>query len=568
MAEEKYNKVLVRLAWNFHNWNGYGDEEIANANAGKYGDSFVNTDKYAHEWWNFSDFSGEYFYGNFAGPTGKGKIITKFDAENKGLIVFFSTDITKKYSEDTPNRYLIGFYDNAEYNSNNFLINNLNIDVHNSQLEQAPTNYIFKAPKETSTLFYEYSPIPGNDITNLKKSPFAYIGDDKKGFTNAWLQNQLESALLLQKKLFNTVESEEEKQKIASVIQKTENVLRKYFHPPLPPRVNNPKQVILYGPPGTGKTYTAFSRAHEILFNEKINEKNDNPTFLSIKKRLSESQTKQLSFVTFHQSYSYEDFIEGYRPIEDEDRVSQTIGYELHNGIFKEICNLAKDHPEHNYVLIIDEINRGNISKIFGELITLLEDNKRIGEDEEIIATLPYSRHKFGVPSNVYIIGTMNSTDKSIALVDIALRRRFKFEKFSPIYDKIDNPDAKTLLESLNEKICALKNSDFVIGHSYFMNRKIPVTDENNEKLKEVFINQILPLIEEYFYNDWEALATILGPESIKATKPVSKMYWNESNREFKDNDDEELIGRTLEDPRKIFDNIKRLYFSKKNVEL
>jgi 5-methylcytosine-specific restriction endonuclease McrBC GTP-binding regulatory subunit McrB len=233
----------------------------------------------------------------------------------------------------------------------------------------------------------------------------------------------------------------------------------------------------------------------------------------------------------------------------------------LYDGIFKKMCNLAKEDPKHNYVMIIDEINRGNISKIFGELITLIEDNKRLGETEEIIVTLPYSGDEFGVPSNVYIVGTMNSTDKSIALVDIALRRRFKFEKILPDYSLIHNASARSLLEKLNENICALKNSDFVIGHSYFM--RIPDTDENNEKLKEVFINQVLPLLEEYFFNDWEALATILGAESIQKTKPVSKMCWNELKHNFEANnsDDELLIGRTLEKPEKIFINIQSLYF-------
>jgi len=436
--------------------------------------------------------------------------------------------------------------------------------------------------------------------------------------------------------------------------------------------LDHKKQVILYGPPGTGKTYSAFIKAHEILFDEK----NVNATFSSIKDKLIESGSeeidvsdltwvdsillafdelksdkatvtelketqiiekvksfknrernisntlwsilqqysvensttvkykhkngkeifdkdesshwfiadsgkeyseirlneikstpprtpvKQLSFVTFHQSYSYEDFIEGYRPVKDEDTVSETIDYDLHDGIFKKMCNLAKEDPKHNYVMIIDEINRGNISKIFGELITLIEDNKRIGETEEIIVTLPYSGDEFGVPSNVYIVGTMNSTDKSIALVDIALRRRFKFEKILPDYSLINNASARSLLENLNEKICALKNSDFVIGHSYFM--RIPDTDENNEKLKEVFINQVLPLLEEYFFNDWDALATILDPKSIRLTKPVLKMYWNESDSKFKENDNdyEKLIGRTLEEPEKIFENIKKLYFS------
>lgn len=281
----------------------------------------------------------------------------------------------------------------------------------------------------------------------------------------------------------------------------------------------------------------------------------------------SPTTDNQLSFVTFHQSYSYEEFIEGYRPDNEEEAESGTLGYELEDGIFKRMCIHAKKDPNNNYILIIDEINRGNISKIFGELITLIEENKRIGSKEEVFVTLPYSHEEFGVPSNLYIIGTMNSTDKSIALVDIALRRRFKFEKIPPDYTVIQNPAAFKLLKALNEKICALKNSDFEIGHSYFM--KIPEPDPNNEQLKDIFTCQVLPLIEEYFYNDWEALATILGKESILKTQPVSKMYWNEMKGSFEpnSNDDENMYGRRLEDPEKIFENVLRMYTNETATE-
>ena len=132
--------------------------------------------------------------------------------------------------------------------------------------------------------------------------------------------------------------------------------------------------------------------------------------------------------VTFHQSFAYEDFVEGIRPKLDDEG----IGYELRDGVFKRIVNAARENPERRYVLIIDEINRGNIPKIFGELITLIEDSKRLGETDGMSVTLPYSNEEFGVPSNLYIIGTMNTADRSILLLDTALRRRFDFVEMMP----------------------------------------------------------------------------------------------------------------------------------------
>ena len=270
-------------------------------------------------------------------------------------------------------------------------------------------------------------------------------------------------------------------------------------------------------------------------------------------KEFPETSDSQFSFITFHQSFSYEDFVEGIRP-ELNNADESSIVYRVKDGIFKEICKKALKDPGNNYVLVIDEINRGNISKIFGELITLLEDNKRIGEREEIIVRLPYSNESFGVPGNVYIIGTMNSTDKSIALVDIALRRRFHFERLNVDYDLIQNPDAKTFLQELNSIICALKNADYEIGHYYFMN--IPVEDPGNQALKQVFSNQILPLLEEYFFNDWEALATILGRDAI-TIETKKKFVWDDDSGKFEEEtgDYDKIHGRCLKPLDAVFES-------------
>jgi hypothetical protein len=275
-------------------------------------------------------------------------------------------------------------------------------------------------------------------------------------------------------------------------------------------------------------------------------------TLLEDLKDAPSTSSSQFSFVTFHQSFSYEDFVEGIRPKISDDENYQ-MSYRIKPGIFKEICKKAELDPENNYVLVIDEINRGNISKIFGELITLLEDNKRKGEKEEITVKLPYSGDDFCVPNNVYIIGTMNSTDKSIALVDIALRRRFHFERLNVNYDLIPNEDAKKFLRELNHIICAIKNSDYEIGHYYFMT--IPQEDGGNKELKSVFSNRILPLLEEYFFNDWEALATILGPESIQIDRR-KKLIWDEDSGEFKKDtgDYDKIFGRCIQPADKVFE--------------
>jgi 5-methylcytosine-specific restriction endonuclease McrBC GTP-binding regulatory subunit McrB len=216
--------------------------------------------------------------------------------------------------------------------------------------------------------------------------------------------------------------------------------------------------------------------------------------------------------VTFHPSYSYQDFVEGLT-VKNNDK--KQIEYVVKDGIFKRICNRARANQNYNYVLIIDEINRGDISSIFGELFTLLEDDKREGESETLSINLPYSKDEIGnpkkliVPSNLYILATMNTVDKSIALIDVALRRRFDFQECMPIYDnkifpKYKGIDLSKLLKSINDRITVLKNEHYQIGHSYFL--KIT----NKTELKEVMENDILPLLKEYFYDDWKSICAVL----------------------------------------------------------
>lgn len=221
-----------------------------------------------------------------------------------------------------------------------------------------------------------------------------------------------------------------------------------------------------------------------------------------------------VKWVTFHQSYAYEDFIEGWRPLlgsEDEDHGS----FEIRRGVFKAVCDKALNDPLNNYVLVIDEINRGNIAKIMGELITLIEDDKR-----GFSVDLPYSGDSFCVPSNLFLIGTMNTADRSIALLDVALRRRFAFVEIMPRVDLVDGVqvaadqdviDLGTLLESLNNGISRLVSRDLQIGHSYFLKvKEVKTPEEKLAKLEFVWNHQVLPLLNEYFYNRPDQLAELL----------------------------------------------------------
>lgn len=237
----------------------------------------------------------------------------------------------------------------------------------------------------------------------------------------------------------------------------------------------------------------------------------------------------RFSMVTFHQSYSYEDFVEGIRPKLDSD--STEIEYEIKKGVFREICELAENHPDEEFAIFIDEINRGNISKIFGELITLIETDKRISASDPskgIRVKLPYSRIDFGVPENLFIIGTMNSVDRSVALVDMALRRRFEFQSVRPKVEKVDEKgnikevDLKKIFLNLNNKISVLLGNEYVIGHSYFMNENV----NDLKSFKSTWFNKILPLLQEYFFDDWKKIKALVKDfvkeESINGLEDLS----------------------------------------------
>ncbi|EAH8788924.1 AAA family ATPase [Campylobacter jejuni] len=435
---------------------------------------------------------------------------------------------------------------------------------------------------------------------------------------------------------------------------------------------------ILYGPPGTGKTYHAINKALEILGYKKDENILD---YKKIKQALEEFkidykkddenrqernqakalfdhyvEEKQIVFATFHQSYGYEEFVEGIKPMMNNEANSQELKYEIKDGIFKDICNRALENYENSnlnteelrekielrekvekflnrlletnepisktkggnffinsfnnntieiysedverfdgifklslstfitllksniefnsavemfkkvfdrdyadrthtyyfnlvnkfkeyekqavlktednkissnslnsYIIIIDEINRGNISKIFGELITLIEPSKRIGADEELKVTLPYSKKEFGVPKNVYILGTMNTADRSITSLDTALRRRFEFIEMMPDVSKLSNNcegvDLQKLLKAINTRIEYLLDREKTIGHAFFIGVK------NLEDLKKVFQNKIIPLLQEYFYNDYALINAVLNDNGILEKQDINSNY-------------------------------------------
>ena len=274
---------------------------------------------------------------------------------------------------------------------------------------------------------------------------------------------------------------------------------------------------ILYGPPGTGKTYRTTAYAMAIVKGIEVDEVTEEhrAEFRSLRFDPTNG-TGQIAVVTFHQNYSYEDFVEGIRP-----RLAKgdDIGYELRLGIFRKIVKAALANSDRSYVLIIDEINRGNIAKILGELITLIEPSRRLGQEDETTVTLPYSGDSFGVPRNLHIIGTMNTADRSILPLDTALRRRFDHVEMMPdpdhplISDSVAGINLRKMLKAINARISLLLDRERQVGHTYFLN----VNDI--ESLASKFQTAIVPLLGEYFYDDWSKIRHVLGGSDFRRSE-------------------------------------------------
>lgn len=275
---------------------------------------------------------------------------------------------------------------------------------------------------------------------------------------------------------------------------------------------------ILYGPPGTGKTYNLSKEACLLIDGEIKSEEENRARFDEL------LDNNQIVFTTFHQAFSYEDFIEGIKPVMDQEEGGE-LAYRIEEGVFKKICTRAANDPQNRYAIFIDEINRGNIANIFGELITLIETDKRAGMPNAMSVTLPYSKQPFSVPANLDIIGTMNTADRSVEALDTALRRRFNFVEMLPqphLLSDILGDQASykgislvEILETINLRIEKLIDRDHSIGHAYFL--KLKDQTDLKEGLIAIFCDNIIPLLQEYFYNDYPKIGLVLGSGFIKA---------------------------------------------------
>jgi 5-methylcytosine-specific restriction endonuclease McrBC GTP-binding regulatory subunit McrB len=310
-------------------------------------------------------------------------------------------------------------------------------------------------------------------------------------------------------------------------------------------QLTDPENIIFYGPPGTGKTYGFRKKAMNIIYG-----KNNIEDIYEEYKELV--KTDRINFTTFHPDYSYEAFIEGIKP---RTTTEDNVIYEIESGAFLKTCENAlvkglysdelKDEfnklklsnknifdffleqnsdtqknmykKAGNFVFIIDEINRGNLPRIFGELITLMEADKRLGAEEQITLKLPYSQKTFSIPKNVHILGSMNTADKSIASIDTALRRRFKFIEVMPnitlLEDvEIEGIEVNELLRRINENIEKYHDREHTIGHAYFMKL---IKNPSFDLLCDIMEFQVIPLLQEYFHEDWGKVKLVLNNSEL-----------------------------------------------------
>lgn len=297
-------------------------------------------------------------------------------------------------------------------------------------------------------------------------------------------------------------------------------------------------QVILYGPPGTGKTYWAERSARDLAAYAAFGR-----AFDQLEKAMQldviggEGKTGYVRMCCFHPAYGYEDFLEGYRPLTVDGQMS----FQLRDGVFKQLCHDANASPDKAFYLIVDEINRGDIPRIFGELLTTLEVDKR---GRQVI--LPVSQQAFTVPKNVFLIGTMNTADRSISLLDAALRRRFGFVEMMPDANVLKDGAVagiplKAWFEALNARIRAHVGRDarnLQIGHSYLMHGGRPFNDF--AAFKRAIRDDIIPLLEEYCYEDFATLAEILGKQLVDV------QYQRFAAEMFEDGQESDLVQALL----------------------
>ena len=318
-------------------------------------------------------------------------------------------------------------------------------------------------------------------------------------------------------------------------------------------------QVILYGPPGTGKTYWATRAANDLAaistFNRRFDDLDEQQKHIVTGDGQSSGVVR---LCCFHPAYGYEDFLEGYRP----QTIDGNVSFELRDGVFKKICHDAAAKPEHNFYLVVDEINRGDIPRIFGELLTILEKDKR---SKQIV--LPVSQEIFTIPRNVFVIGTMNTADRSISLLDAALRRRFGFIEMMPdgtvLRDSVvAGIPLRAWFDALNTRIREHVGRDarnLQIGHSYLMQGGSPMKDVAS--LKRAIRDDIIPLLEEYCYENYGTLGQILGEELVDVSGQRIR------HELFDDSQDSDLIQALLAPCPEISSSSEAIASEKSQVE-